>query len=299
MLIGFGLVTLASCNQDEMGEDGLGKADVNDELAGREDPIAQWLRDGSGMAADGRLQGDYRKIVEGVAGKLQCDPATINTFVLSDAMVTGAPFPRLISTACTNNDDLAWQFFMSAPFATKDGSDVDPRKLEMFAWDGTSEEYRFYAAEPVGDSATEVQIEVDPKDQTDEGRQFRCQGCHFGPSLELFGQDHMRMLPIMNELTNPWGHWNARPGFPSDSTFTIPSNVARADSYADLTNHNVPCGCKTEDDMVCGGNSTAFCMQSAITATTSAKRWRRCVRCSATSRSTMSASAAKTRRQKS
>jgi hypothetical protein len=42
------------------------------------------------------------------------------------------------------------------------------------------------------------------------------------------------MLPIMNELTSPWPHWNAEPDFPSH-TFIVDDATTRAANFAELT----------------------------------------------------------------
>ena len=42
----------------------------------------------------------------------------------------------------------------------------------------------------------------------------RCTQCHL--NSRSLDDDGMPMLPIMNELSRPWPHWNAEPDFPSD-----------------------------------------------------------------------------------
>jgi hypothetical protein len=223
-LSGIGCDPAGPGDRDEC--EGGGKCDaagsVRSTLEGNDDPIARWLL-GSSMDEDGRLDIDYLGAVAGVADQIGCSMSSMQTFVLSDDLVMGEPFPRLVSTLCSDDDARASEFFIAASFADPASPhDVDARNLELFAWDATARRYRFYAALPVEGSA-EVQVEVEPR---------RCGGCHLnGSSLDT---DGMPMLPIMNELTRPWPHWNAEPDFPSH-TFQMSEATRRAPAFSALT----------------------------------------------------------------
>src|SRR6266568_7149889 len=99
-------------------------------LAGRADPIANWLRQAP-VDANGRLpvdSFDLVKIREDVAKARGC--SAIDTYVVSDDVLhPGQAFPRIISTVCRDhiNPDSAAEskFFGSAPFADDTGNDVD------------------------------------------------------------------------------------------------------------------------------------------------------------------------------
>jgi hypothetical protein len=203
-----------------------GKCDAADsvrsQLEDLDDPIAKWLID-SPMTEDGILRTDYLTAVDKVAEKMGCPMSSMRTFVLSDDLVAGRPFPRLISTVCSDDDTRASEFFIAASFA--DGAnpdDVDVTNLEMFAWDTAARRYRFYATLPI-QGRDEIQVEVEVR---------RCTQCHLnGRSLD---DDGMPMLPIMNELTRPWPHWNAEPDFPSH-TFEVSDATRAAPSFSALT----------------------------------------------------------------
>ena len=170
------------------------------QLEGLDEPIATWLRE-SNMTEQGIIEANYLSALEQIAKRMNCSMASLKTFVLSDDLVMGKPFPRTISTLCSDDETRAADFFIAASFADpKNPVDVDPRNLEMFAWDDTAKRYVFYAALPVAGSTTKVQIEVEPR---------RCAGCHLNSTS--LDDDNMPMLPIMNELTAPWPHWNAEP----------------------------------------------------------------------------------------
>lgn len=197
--------------------------DVRSQLDGLNEPIADWLR-ASPMTREGILETDYMAALEQIAKFSDCDMSSVKTFVLADDLVMDQPFPRAISTLCSDDETRAADVFIAASFADPhDPSDIDPRNLEMFAWDPDREEYIFYAALPVEGSETEVQIEVDPP---------RCRGCHLtGEDLDAFG---MPMMPIMNELVSPWPHWNSEPDFPSHS-FELPEGIESQPVFAQLT----------------------------------------------------------------
>lgn len=217
---------LSSCAADEGPGQCLGgkcdsAVDVGAELEGRLDPVAEFLRS-RGLGASGQLELDYLDVVEGVAEQSGCGPESIRSFVLADDLVAGTPFPRVVSTVCSDDPGRVTDFFIAASFPDReDPTDVDIHNLEMFAWDAQARTYNFYAALPLEDDL--VQVEVEPR---------RCQQCHLSPdSLDDRG---MPMLPIMNELTAPWPHWNAEPDFPSH-TFELPAATAQAPNYRALT----------------------------------------------------------------
>ena len=225
----------AGCAADatESSHCGGGKCDGADELAdaldGRGDPVARWIRDQT-VASNGSIKADFADILGGVREIQGCTESSVRTFVVSDDLITSEePFPRLVSVACAGDNSRASEFFLAASFELFAGDgdeptgEIDTRALEMFAWDETARTYRFYATEPVGaDPQTGIRFEVEPE---------RCRGCHLTPTdLAATG---MPMTPIMNELTRPWTHWNAEPGFPSHE-FEVPDRVARSESFEEL-----------------------------------------------------------------
>src|SRR5688500_2500339 len=135
-------------------------ADVRSQLDGLDDPVARWLLD-SPMTTEGRLQTDYLTAAREIGLQMGCSLDTMRTFALSDDLVSAQPFPRLISTLCSDDDARASEFFIAASFADPDDpDDVDVTNLEMFAWDSTARRYRFYATLPV-EGKDEVQVEVE------------------------------------------------------------------------------------------------------------------------------------------
>jgi hypothetical protein len=209
-----------SCNGGKC--DGTG--DFNSQLDGRNDPIARLLRD-SGIGNDGVIRADYGVIVQEVAKLQGCSETSWKTYVVSDDLIEGEAFPRLVSTVCSDDPTRASEFFIAASFKDPAEDDVDPRNLEAFAWDATAGVYRFYAGTPEGADSIRVEIEPD-----------RCQECHLTP--KDLSRDGMRMTPIMNELTQPWSHWNSQipmfnPNlnpFPSHD-FHVPEQVRTADDF--------------------------------------------------------------------
>jgi hypothetical protein len=203
--------------------------DLEDALEGRADPIAAWIRTQE-VAKDGAIQADYQDILFGLQKGQGCAESSVRTFVVSDDLVTGKdPFPRFISAVCGDDPVKASEFFIAASFEkfVGDGEatgEVDTRSLEMFAWDATARTYRFYATEPVGEEEDSgIRFEVEPA---------RCRGCHLTPTD--LAAEGMPMTPIMNELTRPWTHWNAQPGFESQE-FEVPERVADSASFKELT----------------------------------------------------------------
>ncbi len=218
-----------ACNEVDPGDECEGKCDSKGDLLaaldGREDPIARWIRTQT-IASNGSIAADYDDVMFGVAKLQNCAKSTIKTFVISDDLLTGADaFPRLISTACSSDAIKASEFFISASFAKVGGfgeqatGEVDTQALELFAWDETARAFRFYATEAAG---TGIRFEVEPA---------RCRGCHLTPTD--IAADGMHMLPIMNELTRPWSHWKAEPGFESHG-FTLPMNVKTSKTFKEL-----------------------------------------------------------------
>ena len=224
-----------NCNSGKCDDAG----DFRDQLAGRDDPIARFLATLS-PDPDGLVSLTYNDVVEAVAKIQGCDATTWKAFIVSDPLVEGEPFPRVVTTVCANNAVKASEFFIAASFKDPDTDDVDDVRLEMFAWDATARLYRFYATERAGDK---VEVEVEPD---------RCRECHLAPtnlsaarSLDTDGRDittgQMRMTPIMNELTQPWSHWNSQvPMFNTDAMpfpshdFEVPQDVRLADNFIRL-----------------------------------------------------------------
>lgn len=202
----------------------LAVVDFNDRLEGREDPIADFLRT-LDVDSQSRVAADFGTFAAGIAEMQGCGEASWKSFVISDAIVAGDAFPRVVSTVCSDNPSKASEFFIAASFKDPNEEDIDPRRLEMFAWDAKARIYRFYASEVADDQR--IEIELDPE---------RCTGCHLTPSN--LASDTMRMTPIMNELTQPWSHWNSEVPIFSESgnpfrshDFEVPLEVRSADDF--------------------------------------------------------------------
>jgi hypothetical protein len=192
-----------------------------DKLDSRNDPIATYLKT-LDITETGTMFATYQDMLFGIAGVMGCPRESVAVFTVSDDLISGAPFPRLVSVACKDDDSKASDFFIAASFEDQETGDVDVHDVEMFAWDRTAREYMFYAFAPTGDEEGEVQLEVGPK---------RCEGCHLTPAdTSPVG---MAMTPIMNELNRPWTHWNAEPGFPSHN-FVVPDGMDEQPNYAEL-----------------------------------------------------------------
>ena len=208
-----------------------GVDDVTEALEGRDDPIARFLLS-TDIDGGGLFTGDYKSVLFGVSAIQGCSDSEIHTYVVADDLITGGePFPRLISTVCSENNSRASEFFIAASFEDQKTGDVDMRDVEMFAWDPTLRGYRFYAFKPGGAGIDQglVELEVDPP---------RCEGCHTGPGgLDDSG---MPMTPIMNELNRPWTHWNAEPGFESHD-YELPESVLDKPNFVALAEeHKAP-----------------------------------------------------------
>lgn len=200
--------------------DSLGDG-VTGVLADRADPIAHYLRDHD-IDDEGFIDADFGDILFGVAEVQGCAKESVKTFVVSDDLINGdSEFPRLISAACTDDASKASEFFIAASFADPDNpAEVDLRTIETYAWDATKRRYRFYEAFAADDGG----IRVNPEPTV-------CAQCHL-TSADTAPTD-MHMTPIMNELTRPWTHWNAEPGFPSFE-FNVPSETLTSNSFQQL-----------------------------------------------------------------
>jgi len=180
--------------------DGDDLGTIGQELAKINDPIAVWLR--GKIDSKGRINVAYLDMLEGVAKQQGCDKASIDSYVISDDLVgtSGTAFPRVVNTVCSADRAKADLAFFALSFADAKKVDVDPRRIEMFAWDTTTLSYRFYKGTPVKGSKTKVAITLDPSE---------CKECHLQP--EHIEGLPMPMTPIMNELSAPWEHWFAEP----------------------------------------------------------------------------------------
>jgi hypothetical protein len=231
----FGLV-LISCAVEPADDSVIceeGKCDgleFLDQLNGREDPIAKWMRslaESKVIDSSGVYHGDragevapandplfYAKLVGGLIQVQGCGEGSLINYALSDDLISGTPdivYPRLVSTVCSDNNELATNAFVATLGEPAADGDLDLDELEMFAWDATQQKYFFYATNAVGEG--KLQVEVEPA---------RCSKCHTTPrDVDPIG---MPRLPIMNELTKPWTHWNAGDGGVSES-FTIPDSI--------------------------------------------------------------------------
>lgn len=234
------------CTDGGAGEGGADCGDGNCDAAGdffkrlegRADPIAKFLRtlkpDNKGL-----IKIAYDDVVAGVTSIQGCKVKSRRAFVVSDPLVVvDRPFPRVVTTVCSDNPTKASEFFVAASFKHPKNNDVDDSKLEMFAWDPTAKIYRFYKTERAG--SNKVELTVDPEE---------CAGCHLAPTdlptARSFSADgpeittgHMRMTPIMNELTRPWSHWNSQvPMFNKDNLpfpsheFDVPTAVGKAATF--------------------------------------------------------------------
>ncbi|MBA2538320.1 MAG: hypothetical protein H0V17_01690 [Deltaproteobacteria bacterium] len=233
--LGVAAIVAACAGSDEpdSGDDVVceaGKCDglpFADQLKGREDPIAKWLRqlhDAKVIDDKGVYHGSkatkvapeadpqfYGKLFDGLITIQGCSKTSLISYAISDDLITANSdqiYPRLISTVCSDNDQVSNAFVatLGDPQA-----DINVDDLEMFAWDATAQKYVFYATKDIGDG--NLEIEVEPA---------RCTKCHVTPlDVDPIG---MPRLPIMNELTKPWTHWNAGTGGVSES-FNVPDSL--------------------------------------------------------------------------
>ncbi len=231
------IAILAGCSGVEAPQgDGIceaGKCDgaFLDQLNNRQDPIANYLR---GLGESGVIDSSgtylaskankaepvneplfYAKLLAGIAKVQGCDANSLINYALSDDLISGdvgKVFPRLVSTLCSNDADKSTNAFVATLGMPGEDGDLALEDLEMFAWDPVASKYSFYATTPDGNG--NIQFEVEP---------VRCRECHrTARDTDPVG---MPMLPIMNELTKAWTHWNAGDGGVSES-FVVPSSVA-------------------------------------------------------------------------
>ena len=239
--LGISVVLTSACvTAEQPPGDGLceaGKCDgpFLEQLANRKDPIATWLRqlgEAGVIDASGRYHEDkagtvipneplfYGKLLAGIATAQGCGPESLLNYALSDDLISGdvgKVFPRLVSTLCSNDPDRVTNAFVATLGMPDETGDLALDDLEMFAWDPTASKYSFYATSLDRDG--KLQIEVEPE---------RCVECHVTPrDVDSVG---MPRLPIMNELTKPWTHWNAGTGGVSDS-FLVPSSLAGKEKW--------------------------------------------------------------------
>ena len=223
-----------ACSEDEgEGDDvmcGDAKCDdlgpVGEQLAMFNDPIAVWLR--ANIDKNGNIDVAYLAMLEGIAKQQGCAKDTIDSYVISDALVgdSGSAFPRIVNTVCSTDRTKADLAFFALSFADETGVDVDTRTIEMFAWDATTFSYRFYKGEPVDGSKTKVSIRPEPAE---------CQECHLAP--EHFKGAQMPMTPIMNELSAPWEHWFAEP---QSFNHSVPDATKKAPNFKALAGDGSP-----------------------------------------------------------
>ena len=199
---------------------------VGEQLAMFNDPIAIWLR--ANIDAKGQIKVAYLDMLKGIAKQQACDDASIDSYVISDDLVgtAGTPFPRIVNTVCSSDRAKADLAFFALSFADKKKIDVDTRSLEMFAWDATTLNYRFYKGTPVKNSKTKIAIQLDPSE---------CRECHEQP--DHIGGAAMPMTPIMNELSAPWQHWFAEP---QSFDHTVAAATQEAPNYKALAGVGSP-----------------------------------------------------------
>ncbi len=177
--------------------DGLGA--LGGELATFNDPIAVFLRDT--IDAKGRISVSYLDMLKAISAQQGCSEDNIDSYVISDDLVAQtAAFPRVVNTLCSNDRTKADLAFFALSFGDASGTDLDTRKIEMFAWDPVAFQYRFYKGTAAKGTKTKVAITLDPSE---------CKECHLQP--EHIEGVPMPMTPIMNELAAPWQHWFAEP----------------------------------------------------------------------------------------
>ncbi len=198
-----------------------------DQLKGREDPVGKWLRslhDAKVIDTKGVYHGSkankvapaddpqfYGKLLDGLITVQGCKKGSLINYALADDLITGNAdqiYPRLISTVCSDTEAVANAFVATLG---DPAPDINVDDLEMFAWDATAQKYFFYATKDIGDG--NLQVEVDPS---------RCGKCHT-TTLDV-DPINMPRLPIMNEMTKPWTHWNAGEGGVSES-FLVPQSL--------------------------------------------------------------------------
>jgi hypothetical protein len=235
-LAALSLVISAACTGSGNGGDSGadcpgGKCDaageLGDELAEFDDPIATWLK--GKVDADGLLDSDYLTMLKEIAAQQGCGEDTIDSYVISDELVEDrgeGPFPRVVNTVCSTDRTKADLAFFALSFADEGGTDVDVRRIEMFAWDATDRRYRFYKTEHAAGSDTQMEVHLEPAE---------CAGCHGTP--EHIDDAHMHLQPIMNELAAPWEHWFAEP---LSFNHVVTPEVQEAPSFKALAGEGSP-----------------------------------------------------------
>ena len=196
------------------------------ELESHQDPIAQWLRGRADVQERGILQAGYGEILSEINAQLGCEEADAHTYVVSDGLVSddGEALPRSVSVACVSSTQQRFKLFMSMPDLDESG-DWDDQSVEMFAWDEEALRYRFYRTSPGEDGQS---VEVEPAE---------CAECHLAPdALMAIDGTGVEMMPVMNELVEPWAHWNAEPQFRSQQ-FSLPEGMQEKPVYKELTSN--------------------------------------------------------------
>lgn len=188
-----------------------------------DDPVAVFLQ---GKVNDElQFDMDYLGMVKAISEAQGCDDSTIDSYVISDPLVAGENFPRIVNTVCSDDRRKADGVFFALSFANEAGDDVDPRNVEMFAWDKGEKRYVFYKTEPLGDGSR-VQLTVEPEE---------CAECHTAPA-EVDGE-FTPMMPVMNELAAPWEHWFAAP---ISVSHEVSDEVKKAPVYSELAGPDSP-----------------------------------------------------------
>lgn len=238
LALSFGTLLATGCAESEVptDSDGLcepGKCDglpFLQQLENRQDPIAIYLR---GLAEKGVIDSQgiyhaskgntvepaddplfYTKLLNGLAKVQGCDINSLINYALSDDLISGDVgnvFPRLVSTLCSGDAEKSTNAFVATLGTPGENGDLALDDLEMFAWDPVAAKYSFYATSPDDDG--NLRLEVSPA---------RCLECHRTP--RDVDAVNMPMLPIMNELTKAWTHWNAGASSVSES-FLVPKSL--------------------------------------------------------------------------
>ena len=217
----------AKCDNPAGDDEPEGGEQTNfDGLRDFSDPIAVWLA--SNSDANGIVRADYVDMLTAVGEIQGCGVEGIDSYVISDALVSGdgTAFPRIVNTVCSNDRTKADMAFFALSFANEEGTDVDPRNVEMFSWDPKARSYRFYKMEPVEGDANAMQLTIQPEE---------CGDCH-GTASNIDGS-FMHMLPIMNELSAPWEHWHASP---ISTSFSVDPAVKAAPDFSRIAGDDSP-----------------------------------------------------------
>lgn len=194
------LVLAAACTSQTTappyGETG-DRAAVLAALEGFGDPVSAYLR--QGLTERGTIEGTYEDILAGVGAEVGCGPESERSFVVLSNYDYS---PKTIFTRCSDDAAAASRFFLALP-ARQDSGDLAADVVHVSSWDAAAGAYRFYSlARTPKTAAGEMAVDVQPG---------FCLDCHGGP------QEVGKWQPFMNEMTNPWSQWNARPGFASQA----------------------------------------------------------------------------------